>query len=51
MASLSGASRLRAGYRLYLTVRECVVVFLLVGGVKSTQATDIRKAIAMAKEI
>jgi putative component of toxin-antitoxin plasmid stabilization module len=28
-----------------------VVLFLLVGGVKSTQAADIRRAISMAKEI
>ena len=50
-----GVSEMRidlgAGYRLYFTVRERVVLFLLVGGVKSTQATDIRRAIAMAKEI
>lgn len=39
------------GYRLYFTVRERVVVFLLVGGDKSTQARDIAKAIALAKEI
>lgn len=50
-----GVSEMRidvgAGYRLYYTVRERVVVFLLLGGVKSTQAADIRKAQAMAKEI
>lgn len=50
-----GVSEMRidlgAGYRLYFTVRERVVLFLLVGGVKSTQTTDIRRAIAMAKEI
>jgi putative addiction module killer protein len=50
-----GVSEMRidlgAGYRLYYTVRERVVVFLLVGGVKSTQSADIRRAIAMAKEI
>jgi putative addiction module killer protein len=50
-----GVSEMRidlgAGYRLYFTVRERVVLFLLVGGVKSTQAADIRRAIAMAKEI
>jgi len=39
------------GYRLYFTVRERVVVFLLVGGDKSMQARDIAKAIALAKEI
>jgi putative addiction module killer protein len=50
-----GVSEMRidlgAGYRLYYTVRERVVLFLLVGGVKSTQAADIRRAISMAKEI
>jgi putative addiction module killer protein len=50
-----GVSEMRidlgAGYRLYYTVRERVVVFLLVGGVKSTQTADIRRAIDMAKEI
>lgn len=39
------------GYRLYYTVRERVVLFLLVGGVKLTQTADIRRAIAMSKEI
>jgi hypothetical protein len=36
----SGLKDLLAGYCLYYTVRERVVVFLLVGGVKSTQAAD-----------
>jgi putative addiction module killer protein len=40
-----------AGYRLYFTIRDRTVLFLLVGGNKSTQRTDIRRAIAMAKEI
>lgn len=40
-----------AGYRLYFTIRERTVLFLLVGGDKSTQRADIRKAIAVAKEI
>ena len=39
------------GYRVYFTVRNRKVVFLLAGGNKSTQATDIRKAIELAKEI
>ena len=39
------------GYRLYFTVQDRVVLFLLVGGVKSTQTADIRKAIAMAKDL
>jgi putative addiction module killer protein len=51
----SGVSEMRvdvgAGYRLYFTLRDRVVVLLLVGGDKSTQQSDIRKAIEMAKEI
>lgn len=39
------------GYRLYFCRREDVVIILLCGGDKSSQARDIRKAIAMAKEI
>jgi putative addiction module killer protein len=50
-----GVSEMRVdlgpGYRIYFTVQGRVVLFLLVGGVKSTQASDIRKAIALAKEI
>lgn len=50
-----GVSEMRvdvgAGYRLYYTIRERSVVFLLVGGSKATQATDIRQAQALAKEI
>lgn len=50
-----GVSEMRvdvgAGYRLYFTMRDRVVVLLLVGGDKSTQQSDIRKAIEMAKEI
>ena len=40
-----------AGYRLYFTLRNRTMVLLLVGGDKSTQQTDIRKAIDLAKEI
>jgi putative addiction module killer protein len=40
-----------AGYRVYFTVRQRKVVFLLVDGDKSTQSSDIRTAIALAKEI
>ena len=40
-----------AGYRVYFTVRQRKLVFLLAGGNKSTQSIDIRKAIALAKEI
>ena len=50
-----GVSEMRvdvgAGYRMYYTIRERSVVFLLVGGNKSTQAADIRQAQALAKEI
>jgi len=50
-----GVSEMRidvwAGYRVYYTVRERVIVILLIGGNKSTQSTDIKKAIAMAREI
>lgn len=50
-----GVSELRvdvgAGYRLYFTMRDRTVVFLLLGGDKSTQDADIPKAIAMAKEV
>jgi putative addiction module killer protein len=40
-----------AGYRLYLTQRGEQLVILLCGGDKSSQAADIRKARAMAKEL
>ena len=50
-----GVSEMRvdvgAGYRVYYTLRERVIVILLIGGNKSTQSTDIKKAVAMAKEI
>ena len=50
-----GVSEMRidmgAGYRVYFTVRQRKVVFLLVGGDKSTQSSDIRTAISLAKEI
>jgi putative addiction module killer protein len=39
------------GYRLYFTQRGKTVVFLLCGGDKRTQAADIKRAIALAKEI
>ena len=50
-----GVSEMRidvgAGYRLYFTVRNRTLLFLLVGGDKSTQVADIRRAIALNKEI
>jgi putative addiction module killer protein len=39
------------GYRVYFVRRGRVVVILLCGGDKSSQKRDIRKAIAMAKEV
>ena len=39
-----------AGYRVYFTVREKVIVILLAGGTKSLQQSDIKKAIELAKE-
>jgi putative addiction module killer protein len=39
------------GYRVYFVKRGTTVVILLCGGDKSTQASDIKKAIAMAKEV
>ena len=39
------------GYRLYFTQRRQRVIFLLMGGDKSTQGRDIKRAKAMAEEI
>ena len=50
----SGISEMRvdvgSGYRIYFTVRERVIVILLVGGIKSSQQSYIKKAIQLAKE-
>ena len=50
-----GVSEMRidmgAGYRVYFTIRQRKLVFLLAGGNKSTQSSDIRVAIALAKEL
>jgi putative addiction module killer protein len=50
-----GVSELRMdfgpGYRAYYTMRGETVVFLLCGGDKDTQARDIERAKALAKEI
>jgi putative addiction module killer protein len=50
-----GVSELRfafgPGYRVYYTVRGGVVVILLSGGDKGSQARDIERAKAMAGEI
>jgi putative addiction module killer protein len=39
------------GYRVYFTRRASVVYLLLLGGDKSTQKRDIRRAIKMASEL
>lgn len=39
------------GYRLYFTQRGHRVIFLLLGGDKSTQSKDIKRAKVMAKEL
>lgn len=50
-----GVSELRIhygpGYRLYYTVRQSVLVLLLIGGVKASQRRDIERAKAMAADI
>lgn len=50
-----GVSEMRihygAGYRVYFIERREEVVILLAGGTKSTQSTDIKNAIKLAKEV
>ncbi|WP_283183931.1 type II toxin-antitoxin system RelE/ParE family toxin [Pseudomonas svalbardensis] len=50
-----GVSEMRvdvgAGYRVYFTMRNCVVIVLLAGGDKSSQTADIRRAKKLAKEV
>lgn len=50
-----GVSEMRvdvgAGYRVYFTMRDSVVIVLLAGGNKSSQTADIRRAKKLAKEV
>lgn len=50
-----GVSELRinvgAGYRVYFTMRDGIMVVLLAGGDKSTQQADIKKAKQLAQEV
>ena len=50
-----GVSEMRvdvgAGYRVYFTLRNGVVIILLAGGDKSSQNADIRRAKKLAKEV
>ena len=39
------------GYRVYYTERDGTLIVLLAGGDKSTQARDIKTAIALAKNL
>lgn len=51
----NGISEMRidvgSGYRIYFTLRGKVIVILLVGGDKSSQDTDIRRAKKLANEV
>ncbi len=40
-----------AGYRVYFVQRGSEIVVLLAGGDKSTQSTDIQKAIQLSKQV
>jgi len=39
-----------AGYRVFFTMREKIIVILLAGGTKRSQQKDIKKVIDLAKE-
>ena len=39
-----------AGYRIYFTMREKVIVIVLAGGTKNSLPSDIKKAIDLAKD-
>jgi putative addiction module killer protein len=40
-----------AGYRVYFTIRNGMILIILAGGDKSTQQADIQRAIKLAKEV
>lgn len=50
-----GVSELRVdtgpGYRIYFTLRQGVVIVLLAGGDKASQALDVKRAKKLAKEL
>ena len=50
-----GVSELRIdygpGYRVYFTMRRRMVIILLAGGDKRTQATDIKRALRLARNL
>ena len=50
-----GVSEMRidvgAGYRIYFTIRDRMLLILLAGGNKSTQDADIRRAVTLVKEV
>jgi len=50
-----GVSKLRIdygpGYRIYFTMRGHTVIILLAGGDKSTQASDIKRALRLARNL
>ena len=39
-----------AGYKVYFTVHEKIIIILLAGGTKNSQQSVIKKAIELAKE-
>jgi putative addiction module killer protein len=53
--SREGVSEMRIhfgpGYRVYFARRGTFVYVLLIGGDKSTQKRDIKRALAMAREL
>jgi len=53
--SLDGVRELKVdfgpGYRVYYTEREGILIVLLAGGDKSSQTKDIKRAIALARQL